>query len=268
MRNVLVAGIAVLALALAGCSNPFGIGPASDSTSADGTGSSGGSDGATSVETSFDTASPDDLEGFTFSGPTDGTPFVIDNGVLTLDPSLDGVGGWYTIGGPALALDSGEGSVVASFDFRYPDAFPYGTQDEERAKFYFAFTSGGSMVYELLFKPKMSGNAVRHLWTGDADHSGYNNGDADGSTYLSRAYLDANVDSGASAGWYTAELVLAPDGTVTFSVYDENDDLVKSTASSGNVTTAIDGFSFSYRTTDNDGFYNIEVDNLSIGYGN
>jgi hypothetical protein len=111
-----------------------------------------------------------------------------------------------------------------SFDVRDPDAFPYGDQDEEAAKFYFAFTRGGHTAYELQLKPRISGNGVRHLWTGDADHSGYDNAD----------------DSGAGAGWYTVELELTGDGAVTFS----------------------------YRTLDDGRFYNIEVDNLSIGYRN
>jgi hypothetical protein len=117
---------------------------------------------------------------------------------------------------------------------------------------------------------------VNHLWTGDAEHSGYNNADDTGDTYLSRARLGSNIESGADAPWYRVALELTTDGTVTFTLYDNSGEVVtlydnsgtvvKSTGSTGNTPRTIDGFRFQYRTGDAPKFYNIEVDNLSIGY--
>jgi hypothetical protein len=263
-----IAAVAVT-LVLAGCGNPFGFG--GDDASASGGSSTGdGTDtpagGATAVETSFDVGSTDELTGFSFSGPSVDSPFEIENGVLSLADSAQGTGGWYQFFGPELDLDMAAGTVVAGFDFRYVDAFPYAQQNEEVAKLFFAFTSGENIVYELQLKPRMSGNAVNHLWTGDDEHSGYNNADDTGDTYLSRARLGSDIESGVDAPWYSVAFELTTDGTVTFTLYDNSGAVVQSTGSIGNTPRTIDGFRFQYRTGDAPKFYNIEVDNLSIGY--
>ena len=212
----------------------------------------------------FDEVASSDLSEYSFESSQadldgDSTPetsvFTVSDGVVTLAPEMTGTGGWFEFSSPEFDVKTAEGDVTASFDFRYPDEFPYGSQNEERAKFYFDLNHEGGKMLGLTFKPKMSGNGVNHMEISDSSGN------------LAGKQLASNVESGADSLWYTAELEITSSGSVTFTLY-YNGSLVDSISASIGGPVEIDDFTFTYRTTDDPKFYTIEVDNISVEYIN